>query len=347
MRYSDYQSLLLDRLRRRGFSIEEIRKLPCLAMLDYEKRHNIISCFHESLCEPFKAVCACDDLLHLRGTAGGETPTTLLLEWSNTCARYVERAAPQQPRPQALSKEAENESEPEENGNSSCVICWDKARNQMPYICQHIVMCEECVTRVVDPIKLTGCPICGNMEERRAGPNLTASHLQIEVDRAAAVAEALSRAAAIEAERIVDAVDAAEAIHAAALVEATQRAERSCCLTHQAALEDAVTQAFALVESVVETAVAEAVAEAIAKERAEARERADATEYGGICVVCRDELVNQMPFKCPHILLCHGKWCLGDSDPDCALRVVESRRGCPWCKVTDVHPAAKWRVYLP
>ncbi|BEI97904.1 hypothetical protein CcaverHIS631_0302030 [Cutaneotrichosporon cavernicola] len=180
-----------------------------------------------------------------------------------------------------------------------------------------------------------------------AGPNLTASHLQIEVDRAAAVAEALSRAAAIEAERIVDAVDAAEAIHAAALVEATQRAERSCCLTHQAALEDAVTQAFALVESVVETAVAEAVAEAIAKERAEARERADATEYGGICVVCRDELVNQMPFKCPHILLCHGKWCLGDSDPDCALRVVESRRGCPWCKVTDVHPAAKWRVYLP
>ncbi|BEJ13170.1 hypothetical protein CspHIS471_0303440 [Cutaneotrichosporon sp. HIS471] len=172
-----------------------------------------------------------------------------------------------------------------------------------------------------------------------AEPNITASHLRIEVDRAAAVAEALSRAAAIEAERIVDAVDAAEAIHAVALAEAAERAERrSCCLTHQVALEAAVAQAFAIVESVVETAVAEAVAEAVVKERAEARERADATEYGVICVVCREEPVNQMPFKCPHILMCHGMCSPGDSDPDCALRVVESRRGCPWCKVTDVQP---------
>jgi hypothetical protein len=145
MRYSDCERLLVEGLRRRGLSIEILRTLPRIAMLSNQQRHDIIGCLHESLCVPFKSACACDDLLYLRGKAGDETPTTLLLEWSHTCARMVERSKISTPPKASTSKLEDADSSDEEEGNTSCVVCWTKARDQMPFVCQHIAMCKgEC-----------------------------------------------------------------------------------------------------------------------------------------------------------------------------------------------------------
>ncbi len=130
------------------------------------------------------------------------------------------------------------------------------------------------------------------------------SRLEAEVDKASALADALSRAAALEAERVADAADTAEAVKVGALADAA---------------EDAAD------------ALEEAVARAVAKERAEAGER-----IGAACVVCQEGQANQMPFMCAHILMCPGKKVVGAADADCALRIVASGTGCLWCQVRTV-----------